>query len=227
MHGTCDDASVTPASPSPAPTPKGERRKQALIQAAADQFEELGLDAVTHRAVARRAGLPLASTTYYFATRDDVLAAAFDRSGQQELERLERGASGRAADRAGVPGQASELAGYIAKIIAGGPAASRRIPARVERMMAAVRRPVLRPHAQRVREAEASILAEVLARAGRVASEDATRTIRALLDGVLLESLIGGAPDAEQMVARSLEPVLDALAPVQASPGSGTSSLGS
>ncbi len=47
-------------------TPKGERRRYALVSAAADLLCEGGFDAVRHRAVARRAGLPLASTTYYF-----------------------------------------------------------------------------------------------------------------------------------------------------------------
>lgn len=33
-----------------------------------------GIDSVTHRAVASEAGLPLASTTYYFANADELLA---------------------------------------------------------------------------------------------------------------------------------------------------------
>lgn len=202
--------STNPGSTNPASTPKGERRKQALIEAAANQLEELGLDAVTHRAVARRAGLPLASTTYYFATRDEVLLAALDHSGQRELDQLGRSA----ASDAPVPRQARELAGHLAMIVAGGPAGSRRIPARVERMVAVVRRPALRPHAQRYQDAEAAILVDVLDRAGRVATVDSLRTLRALLDGIVLEALISGAPDAERVVAGSLEPVLDALAPL-------------
>nr|WP_232845172.1 TetR family transcriptional regulator [Lolliginicoccus lacisalsi] len=178
--------------------------------AAADQLEELGLDAVTHRAVARRAGLPLASTTYYFATRDDVLVAALDFSGQRELELLERGV---APDASMAPSQPRDLAALLARIVAGGAAGPQRIPARVERMVALVRRPALRPHAQRFQEAETAILAEVLARAGRVVSADGMRALRALLDGIVLDVLISGAVDAEQVVARALEPVLDALAP--------------
>ncbi|NKZ75274.1 TetR family transcriptional regulator, partial [Rhodococcus hoagii] len=40
-----------------AATPKGERRRQALVTAAADLLLEGGFDAVRHRAVATRAGL--------------------------------------------------------------------------------------------------------------------------------------------------------------------------
>src|ERR1700759_5081568 len=66
-------------------TPKGERRRYALVSAAADLLCEGGFDAVRHRAVARRAGLPLASTTYYFSSLDDLVINAVEYTGTQEL----------------------------------------------------------------------------------------------------------------------------------------------
>ena len=57
-------------------TPKGERRRYALVSAAAELLCEGGFDAVRHRAVAQRAGLPLASTTYYFSSLDDLIEKA-------------------------------------------------------------------------------------------------------------------------------------------------------
>src|ERR1700749_535010 len=65
-------------------TPKGERRRYALVSAAADLLCEGGFDAVRHRAVARRAGLPLASTTYYFSSLEDLLVQAVEFIGAQE-----------------------------------------------------------------------------------------------------------------------------------------------
>jgi len=62
-------------------TPKGERRRYALVSAAADLLCEGGFDAVRHRAVARRAGLPLASTTYYFSSLDDLIEKAVEYAG--------------------------------------------------------------------------------------------------------------------------------------------------
>src|ERR1700752_1890458 len=59
-----------------AATPKGERRRYALVSAAAELLCEGGFEAVRHRAVARRAGLPLASTTYYFSSLDDLIPSA-------------------------------------------------------------------------------------------------------------------------------------------------------
>ena len=69
-------------------TPKGERRRYALVSAAADLLCEGGFDAVRHRAVARRAGLPLASTTYYFSSLDDLIAKAVEYVGLRETEQL-------------------------------------------------------------------------------------------------------------------------------------------
>ena len=58
-------------------TPKGERRRDALTAAAAELLGSGGFDAVRHRAVAEKAGLPLASTTYYFASLDELVTAAY------------------------------------------------------------------------------------------------------------------------------------------------------
>jgi DNA-binding transcriptional regulator YbjK len=69
-------------------TPKGERRRYALVSAAAELLCEGGFEAVRHRAVARRAGLPLASTTYYFSSLDDLIISAVDHIGMLEVAQL-------------------------------------------------------------------------------------------------------------------------------------------
>src|SRR4051794_27277197 len=70
-----------------ASTPKGERRRQALVEAAAELLIEGGFDAVRHRAIAERAGLPLSSTTYYFDSLDELIAAAVEHHARGELAR--------------------------------------------------------------------------------------------------------------------------------------------
>ncbi|MFZ3306325.1 MAG: TetR family transcriptional regulator, partial [Mycobacterium sp.] len=74
--------------PKGAVTPKGERRRYALVSAAAELLCEGGFEAVRHRAVARRAGLPLASTTYYFSSLDDLIASAVAHIGMLEVAQL-------------------------------------------------------------------------------------------------------------------------------------------
>lgn len=51
-------------------------RRNELLAAAIELFAEGGSRAITHRAVAARAGLPPASTTYYFETIDDLIREA-------------------------------------------------------------------------------------------------------------------------------------------------------
>jgi DNA-binding transcriptional regulator YbjK len=55
---------------------RGTARRDAIVRAAADLSLRDGPGAVTHRAVAARAGVPLAATTYYFTGLDDLVAAA-------------------------------------------------------------------------------------------------------------------------------------------------------
>src|SRR5262249_5114057 len=59
-----------------APT-AADRRRSAILDAAVDLIGSGGPDAITHRAVAARAGMPLGSLTYHFRTRRDLVGAAF------------------------------------------------------------------------------------------------------------------------------------------------------
>ena len=68
-------------------TPKGERRRHALVSAAAELLNEGGFEAVRHRSVAQRAGLPLASTTYYFSSLDELIGKAVEYIGFTEVQR--------------------------------------------------------------------------------------------------------------------------------------------
>lgn len=55
---------------------RSRQRREELLTAAISLFAEGGSRAVTHRAVARRAGLPPATTTYYFASIEELLREA-------------------------------------------------------------------------------------------------------------------------------------------------------
>ncbi|KAE8762200.1 TetR/AcrR family transcriptional regulator [Georgenia thermotolerans] len=55
---------------------RGARRRQSLVEAAAELVVAEGPAAVTHRAVAERAAASLSATTYYFSGLDDLLGAA-------------------------------------------------------------------------------------------------------------------------------------------------------
>lgn len=53
-----------------------EARRRAIVEATAELITEVGVDAVTHRMIAARAGVPLGATTQYFDTLDDLRGAA-------------------------------------------------------------------------------------------------------------------------------------------------------
>lgn len=58
---------------------RGTRDKRRMIsEAASDVMAERGIAGTTHRQVARRAGVPLAATTYHFDNLDRIVAAASD-----------------------------------------------------------------------------------------------------------------------------------------------------
>lgn len=55
---------------------RSKYRREALLTAAIELFAEGGTRAITHRAVAKQAGLPSATTTYYFASIGDLIQEA-------------------------------------------------------------------------------------------------------------------------------------------------------
>ncbi|OKL53968.1 hypothetical protein BSZ39_06600 [Bowdeniella nasicola] len=55
---------------------RGELRRMAIVEAAAEMIREEGPVAVSHRSVARKVGCSLSATTYYFSGLDELLAEA-------------------------------------------------------------------------------------------------------------------------------------------------------
>jgi len=65
--------------------PRGPARREALLEAVLAIVAEVGAEAVTHRRVAERAGLPLASTTYWFDSKEDLLTAALELAAERDV----------------------------------------------------------------------------------------------------------------------------------------------
>lgn len=53
-------------------------RKEKIARAALELLAEGGVRGATHRTIATRAGVPLGSVTYHYASLDDIFVAAFD-----------------------------------------------------------------------------------------------------------------------------------------------------
>jgi DNA-binding transcriptional regulator YbjK len=67
-------------------TPKGEARRDALLDAVLRVLARDGAGAITHRAVAKEAGVPLAAATYYFASLDDLYVSALRRATEEQVQ---------------------------------------------------------------------------------------------------------------------------------------------
>jgi TetR/AcrR family transcriptional regulator, regulator of biofilm formation and stress response len=79
----------TPKSAAKQPRPRGAARREALLEAVLRIVADVGADAVTHRRVAEVADLPLASTTYWFDSKEQLLTAALELAAQRDMARLQ------------------------------------------------------------------------------------------------------------------------------------------
>jgi DNA-binding transcriptional regulator YbjK len=68
--------------------PNDPDRRARIARAAIEVVAERGVDGLTHRAVAAVAGVPLGSTTYHFATLDDLLEVALRQAAEDNVRAL-------------------------------------------------------------------------------------------------------------------------------------------
>jgi DNA-binding transcriptional regulator YbjK len=194
-------------------TPKGERRRGALVSAAADLLCEGGIDAVRHRAVARRAGLPLASTTYYFSSLDDLIAKAVEHIGQREAAELRLQVATLSRRRRG----AESTADLLVDLLVGdnpGVRVSEQLISRYERYIACARQPVLRDIQRRILRQRADAVVEVVERSGRAVRSELVTALVCAVDGAVVASLVDEGEGPRANARATLIDVIDVLAPV-------------
>jgi TetR/AcrR family transcriptional regulator, regulator of biofilm formation and stress response len=133
-------AAAAEAAPDERPARRARRydpdRRARLVEAALEVIAEQGVAGASHRAIARAADVPLGSTTYHFATIDDLLAAAFTELANQVADALEQRM--RAAGDAAAA--LDDLAVHLAEDLLTG----NTLLLAVELYVAAARRPTLR-----------------------------------------------------------------------------------
>lgn len=174
-------------------TERGERRRALLLTSAADLLLEHGPGRVSHRAVAARAGLPLAATTYYFASLDELLDQALGHLADRWLEQAR-------CTVAGLPARLPTIAALVGAVLDVVTAASiTAAPDRAddlvtfyERYLQAGRHPRLRPLVQDYDRQLDRLLADVLARGGLPRDAAAVRLVLATVDGAVLRALAEG-----------------------------------
>ncbi|MFF0149277.1 TetR family transcriptional regulator [Amycolatopsis sulphurea] len=192
-----------------ATTPKGERRRAALVESAAGLLVEGGFDAVRHRAVAERAGLPLASTTYYFDSLEDLVTAAVEHHSQAELANGRRRLDELATRHRGVQATVELVLDLLLGPSSGDPETdAEAVLLRYERLVATGRRPYLRPLMRTLSAQLNELLTEIFARSGTPVTEVALERLVALVDGAVVNALIAVDPEPRVSAARMLTAAL-------------------
>jgi DNA-binding transcriptional regulator YbjK len=165
-------------------------RREQILEAALRVIGRSGRQAVTHRAVAEEAGVPLGSTTYYFDSRDDLLGQALEYVAASEAERYDE----RAGELRSVKTPHELADRLIDELVA---AAKDRIAyiAEYEIWLEAGRRPELREAAQNWCNAEQRSVAVAMEALG--SSDPAT-------DASLVVAAIDGL--GERVLAREEDP---------------------
>jgi TetR/AcrR family transcriptional regulator, regulator of biofilm formation and stress response len=186
-------ATTTAPRPTPdPPRPRGAARREALLEAVLKIVAEVGPDAVTHRRVAEVAALPLASTTYWFDSKEHLLTAALELAAERDTARLlEYGAE---MEQSGTD-PLDAVVGAITECDDGSQANRGSLIATFALLLEAARRPALQQIAQRWTEVYLLTLSRLLERAGsRNARADAELLLGAT-DGLLLEQLASGTTE--------------------------------
>jgi DNA-binding transcriptional regulator YbjK len=204
-------------TPKGAVTPKGERRRYALVSAAAELLCEGGFEAVRHRAVARRAGLPLASTTYYFSSLDDLIANAVAHIGMLEVAQL-RAAVATLSRRRRSPDTTADL---LVDLLVGDqsePGLTEQLISRYERHIACARLPALREIQRRNLRQRVDAIAEVIERSGRSVRPELVSALICTVDGAVVSALVDDRRDPRTVARATVIDVIDAVAPFDRRP---------
>ncbi|GAC70569.1 putative TetR family transcriptional regulator [Gordonia soli NBRC 108243] len=180
-----------------------------MIEAAGELLLEGGFDAVRHRAVADRAQLPLASTTYYFGSLDDLLAEAAGYTSHNDEVAIAGRADALSRRRRG--GHATAEA--LAEVFVGTDTTVEELSTRYEMLALAARHGRLRDVVADRRALLTTIHVDVLDRSGRLADPVHIGQLIAVEDGAIVGAL-GHRSIAPVVAARdALLEVIDVLAP--------------
>src|ERR1700756_3149623 len=171
--------------------PRGTARREALLDAVLRIVADVGPDAVTHRRVAEVAGLPLASTTYWFESKEHLLTAALELAAERDMAELAEDA----ADALRADVDPLDLA--VAAIIDSGddPQQSSRgsLVATFALLLEAARRPALQEISRRWTDAYLVTLSRLLEAGGSRHPRADAELLLGAADGLLIEQLAMGA----------------------------------
>jgi DNA-binding transcriptional regulator YbjK len=181
---------------------RGRARRERLIEVTIELVAREGIDAVTHRRVAELAQVPLGSTTYYFASREEMLVEALKTFGRQEIAAIRARLAELLTHRPSRRRYVDRLVDFLAPQLADD---RWRTVAQYALLCEAARRPELEQVAREWNQAWWAVLEELF-QALKVPDPGLeARMLLAMLDGFLLGQLAAPDPD---FVSATLKPAL-------------------
>jgi DNA-binding transcriptional regulator YbjK len=163
---------------------RSRARREALLRAAIELLGETGVRSVTHRAVAERAGVPLASTTYYFRSVRELVEEALKLHVAERVAELES-LVGVALHASGA--SVTQLAERMAAVLVAAPTPT--LVAQYQMYLEAGRNPALQPAATEALGAFEGLITRVLTALGAREPQAAAEAFFALFDGFALHRL--------------------------------------
>jgi DNA-binding transcriptional regulator YbjK len=177
---------------------RSRQRRDALLSAAIELFAEGGSRAVTHRAVAARAGLPSATTTYYFESIDALIREALAAHVIQWIHELDTFASREPATVVDL----DKTERFIKAVFSHrGPEAA---AVELSIFLATAREPELHDLAATVVESMEALVTVLLHRAGVPDARDTAASIAALIGGTALRRQAGHHSEEHEAHALAL-----------------------
>jgi TetR/AcrR family transcriptional regulator, regulator of biofilm formation and stress response len=175
---------------------RSRRRREALLRAAIELLGETGVKSVTHRAVAERAGLPLASTTYYFRSVHELIEEALKLHVAERVAELQ-GLAEAALSATGA--SVTQIAERMAEVLVAAPTPT--LVAQYQMYLEAGRNPALQPAVGDALAAFEGLVAAVLAALGARDPQAAAEAFVALFDGFALHRLARPRDPAREAAA--------------------------
>lgn len=176
--------------------PRSEQRRRAIMRATLRVVAEGGLDRVTHRRVAAAAGVPLGSTTYYFASRDDLIRQSF----QLYLDESTKVLGDLAREYPEIT--VENLVAYLVELARREFERPGLVLAEYELILAAARDASLARDLKSWERGRIAELAEWLEQIGASRPVESARSVLQLMRGYELESLTRPDPDPEDLGRR-------------------------
>jgi DNA-binding transcriptional regulator YbjK len=160
-----------------------------LLEAVLRILAEVGADAVTHRRVAEEAGLPLASTTYWFDSKDHLLTAALELAAERDVARLHASVPKAYPLPSSIDSVVAEIVELLDEDLRAGRGS---LIATYALQLEAARRPALQALARGWTDAYLETLGQLLERAGSARPREDSVLLLAAANGLLIEQLASG-----------------------------------